>query len=178
MQNLEAVPPINTDFYFSKQLKSRPSSPSKGKETQDPTQDKQGTNAGAQMGFLAEDAALAGWFGTCIPATLLGASRDGEATKGTQAAGASCSGLSPLIPNCFSTCCRHRCPKAWAGDAGGWDWSHSSCQTSPFSPDTFSYVPMMRRGTEHVVSPTPARSRSDPKLSFSPQPPKHTARNS
>lgn len=80
MQNPEAVAPINAGFYFYRQLKSLASSPSKGKETHDSTQDKQGTNAEAQMAFLAEDAALAGWFSTCIPATLPGAGRDGEAT--------------------------------------------------------------------------------------------------
>lgn len=80
MQNPAATAPINTDFYFSRQLKSLTSSPSKGKETHDPTQDKQGTNAEAQMASLAEDATSAGWFSTCIPATLPGASRDGEAT--------------------------------------------------------------------------------------------------
>lgn len=80
MQNAEAVAPINTDFYFSRQLKSLTPSPSKGKGAHNSTQGKQGTNAEAQMAFSAEDAALAGWFSTCIPATPPGASRDGEAT--------------------------------------------------------------------------------------------------
>lgn len=157
MQNPAAIAPINTDFYFSRQLISLTSFPSKGKETHGLTQDKQVTNAEAQMAFLAEGAVLAGCLAPVFqphcwePAEMV---RPLLCHQMNLCCTTIPSSALSIDPHCSTTCCRHKCSKAGLGmqKSGIGHTAAAKSPLTPFRPDTFSYLLMMRRGTEHVVS--------------------------